>query len=87
MAIGVEQGRLLSKFVSESVRVAAAGGLQPGTHGAVGGIVLEARTYELIRSSPDRALTDTMVPLELPPIKGKTRSVTAYRLSPPPSLP
>ncbi|RCK79080.1 MAG: Adenylate cyclase [Candidatus Ozemobacter sibiricus] len=74
---------LASRLGDLALRLSAGGGVLPDSQGASGGVVLEARTYELLRTSPDRALADRLVPLELPPIKGKTRSVTAYRLNAP----
>ncbi|NLI80048.1 MAG: HAMP domain-containing protein, partial [Candidatus Riflebacteria bacterium] len=69
---------LASRLGDLSVRLSAEARVLPDTHGSVGGVVLEARTFELVRASSSRFLTEDMAPLELPPIKGKTRSVTAF---------
>ncbi len=46
--------------------------------GSVGGIVIESRTHALLCSDSTTGFSGRLLRLQLPPIKGKTRSVEAY---------
>ncbi|HEY9069633.1 MAG TPA: adenylate/guanylate cyclase domain-containing protein, partial [Candidatus Ozemobacteraceae bacterium] len=73
---------LASRLGDLAIRLDNAGTILPSSDDAVGGIVLEAGLRELLASTND-PLNSRLVDLDLPPIKGKTRSVRACRATRP----
>ncbi|MBP7634804.1 HAMP domain-containing protein, partial [Candidatus Ozemobacteraceae bacterium] len=70
---------LASRLSDIAMRLGPDGVIHDSAEGAIGGIVFEAGLGSLLpETSAD--LTPHLKPLNLPPIKGKTRSVDAYRI-------
>ncbi|HOY68172.1 MAG TPA: adenylate/guanylate cyclase domain-containing protein [Candidatus Ozemobacteraceae bacterium] len=71
---------LASRLGDIAIRLDRTGVIRPTADGAFGGIVLEAGLQNLLAQADD-PLSHRLTALDLPPIKGKTRSVQACRAS------
>ncbi|MBF0545498.1 MAG: HAMP domain-containing protein [Candidatus Riflebacteria bacterium] len=68
---------LASRLCDISVKLDSSGNLTGSDGDEKGGIVIESKTYELIQANFPHVL-DSFKILQMPPIKGKTRSVRGY---------
>ncbi len=73
---------LASRLSDIAMRLGPDGSIRESAVGAAGGIVFEAGLGRILPSEPGDLLR-LLKPLDLPPIKGKIRSVDAYRIDVP----